>query len=46
VRVEAARRAGLAQRVLRKPSAADDIRAALGIELGPRSPTPRGTPVL
>ncbi len=46
VRVQAARRAKLAHRVLPKPSTAAEIREALGVEAGPRSPTPRGTPMI
>lgn len=45
VRVEAARRAGLAEEVLAKPVPFSVLVRALGLEGRPRSPTPRGTPM-
>lgn len=45
VRVEAARRAGLAAEVLAKPVPFSVLCRALGLDGRPRSPTPRGTPM-
>jgi len=44
IRVEAARRAGLADEVLAKPVPFGSLCRALGIDPRLRSPTPRGTP--